>query len=346
VVRFSSLISKSVDDFGKKLSNKIIMVRESILLGLDLMNTSFDPRKIERTAESTAKKIISSISNAGDVFNNSTKTSPVASQRLTAAQMAASFGNLPTKNSGLEKFSEGLSKASTAIAIAGPMLAGFAEQAIYGNRKRTEMTSGERQGQSLLSTGFSSVSTGVGIGASFGLPGAIIGGVAGGLVALTSALSAATLSAEELGQLNQEQTQKSQASISAASSYVEAQKSLTQMILSGASSSDIETATKKLSDNFNEIKDVKLQEIFNATGGDVTLMTKQLQEYTNQVTKESAKKTGLYADKLTPQERASSLSVGLGKEQSENFIKSARTALQEAETQSIWSISSVLTHFG
>jgi hypothetical protein len=335
VVRFSSLISKSVDDFGKKLSNKIIMVRESILLGLDLMNTSFDPRKIERTAESTAKKIISSISNAGDVFNNSTKTSPVASQRLTAAQMAASFGNLPTKNSGLEKFSEGLSKASTAIAIAGPMLAGFAEQAIYGNRKRTEMTSGERQGQSLLSTGFSSVSTGVGIGASFGLPGAIIGGVAGGLVALTSALSAATLSAEELGQLNQEQTQKSQASISAASSYVEAQKSLTQMILSGASSSDIETATKKLSDNFNEIKDVKLQEIFNATGGDVTLMTKQLQEYTNQVTKESAKKTGLYADKLTPQERASSLSVGLGKEQSENFIKSARTALQEAETQSI-----------
>ena len=47
-------------------------------------------------------------------------------------------------------------------------------------------------------------------------------------------------------QLNQEQTQKAQANIAAASSYIEAQKSLTQMIVSGASSSEIDTATKKL----------------------------------------------------------------------------------------------------
>jgi TP901 family phage tail tape measure protein len=333
VVRFSSLISKSVDDFGKKLSNKIIMVRESILLGLDLMNTNFDPRRIERTAESTAKKIISSISNAGDVFNNLTKTSPVASQRLTAAQMASSFGNLPTKNSGLEKFSENLSKASTAIAIAGPILAGFAEQAIYGDRKRTEMSSNERFGQSALSTGLSSISTGAGIGAVFGPVGAAIGGLIGVTVGLTSAFSATKLSTEELMQLNQEQTQKAQANITAASSYVEAQRSLTQMISSGASSSDIEIAGKKLSDNFNEIKDVKLQEIFNATGGDVAAMSKQLQEYTNQVTKESAKQTGLYGANIKPQERASALSLGLGKEGSKDFVSKIRQGLSNIEIE-------------
>jgi predicted GNAT family acetyltransferase len=347
VVRFSSLISKSVDDFGKKLSNKIIMVRESILLGLDLMNTSFDPQKIERSTESTAKKIISSISGVGNEFvdtisssgidainnvrnkftrqNASQSNGGASSQRLTAAQMAASFGNLPTRNEGLEKFTQGLSKASAAISIAGPMLAGFAEQAIYGDKKRTEMTSVERMGQSALSTGLSSLSTGAGIGASFGLPGVIIGGAIGGLVGLTSALNAATLSAEELGQLNQEQTQKSQASISAASSYIEAQKSLTQMISSGASSSDIENASKKLSNNFNEIADVKLQEIFNATGGDVKKMTEELQKYTNEAAKKSALQKGTI-EKTDVKTTASSLGFGLDKNQRTEVIKQLREA--------------------
>jgi TP901 family phage tail tape measure protein len=355
IVRFSNSISTSVDNFGKQLSNKIGFVKDSMLLALENMHRNFDPQKIERSAESTAKKIISSISGVGNEFvdtisssgidainnvrnkftrqNASQSNGGASSQRLTAAQMAASFGNLPTRNEGLEKFTQGLSKASTAISIAGPMLAGFAEQAIYGDKKRTEMTSGERMGQSALSTGLSSLSTGAGIGASFGLPGVIIGGAIGGLVGLTSALNAATLSAEELGQLNQEQTQKSQASISAASSYIEAQKSLAQMIASGASSSDIEIATKKLSDNFNEIKDVKLQEIFNSTGGDVIAMTKQLQDYTNQVTKESARQTGLYGANLKPEERASALSLGLGQEKTSEFIRNAKLALKQANEE-------------
>ena len=52
------------------------------------------------------------------------------------------------------KFSEQLSKASTAIAIAGPMLAGFIEQAAYGNKKRTDMTSGERMSPINSRTGY------------------------------------------------------------------------------------------------------------------------------------------------------------------------------------------------
>jgi TP901 family phage tail tape measure protein len=234
-----------------------------------------------------------------------------------AAQQTAS--NTSQNTSRFAKFSENLSKASTAISIAGPMLAGFAEQIAFGDKKRTDMTSTERGVQSGLSTGLSAVSTGAGIGASFGLPGAIIGGVAGALVGLTSALNATTLSAEELAQLNQEQAQKSQASISAASSYIEAQKSLTQMISSGASSSDIEIATKKLSENFNEIKDVHLQEIFNATGGDVKKMTEELQKYTNETTKKSAIKKGLI-EKVGVEDRVSALSTGLDKEQKKSYI--------------------------
>jgi TP901 family phage tail tape measure protein len=263
-------------------------------------------------------------------FKNTLIAGGVSGQKLDAVMNKAS----KEINSQQSKFSKNLSSASTAIAIAGPMLAGFAEQAVFGNRKRTEMTSGERQSQSILSTGLSSISTGAGIGASFGLPGVLIGGVAGGLVALTSALNAATLTAEELGQLNEEQTQKAQANISAASSYVEAQKSFTDMVAKGASSTEIETATKNLANNFSQIKDTKLQEMFLSAGGDVSIMTKQLQDYTNQVTKESAKQTGLYGANLKPEERASALSIGLGKERAKDFITSARKSLEDAQKAS------------
>ncbi len=229
-----------------------------------------------------------------------------------------------------DKFAKSLSSASTAISLAGPMIAGFVEQAAFGDRKRTDMSATERGVQSGLSTGLTAISTGAGIGAAFGPLGAGIGAAAGALVGLTSALNATKLSAEELAQLNEEQTQKAQANISAASSYVEAQKSLTDMVAKGASSTEIETATKNLANNFSQIKDTKLQEMFLSAGGDVAIMTRQLQEYTNQVAKESAKQTGLYGGNLKSEERASALSIGLGKEGSSNFIKEYRKSLKKA----------------
>jgi hypothetical protein len=185
------------------------------------------------------------------------------------------------------------------------------------------MTGGERFGQAALSTGLSAISTGAGIGAAFGPLGAGIGAAAGALVGLTSALNATTLSAEELSQLNQEQVQKSQASITAASSYIEAQKSLTQMITSGASSYDIEEASKKLSNNFNEIADVKLQEIFNATGGDVKKMAEELQKYTNQVAQKNALQKGTI-EKTDIKTTASALTFGLDKKQRTEVIQQLR----------------------
>jgi TP901 family phage tail tape measure protein len=272
-------------------------------------------RDIKGTYKSTIDKIKSMFSKV-DSSVSSVGIDAVQSLRDRTFRQSR---NAPEKNIPKSTFSENLSKASTAIAIAGPMLAGFAEQAMYGNRKRTEMTSGERMSQSALSTGLSSLSTGAGIGASFGLPGAIIGGAIGGLVGLTSALNATILTAEELAQLNDEQAQKSQASISAASSYIEAQKSLSEMIVNGASSNDIENATKKLSSGFNEIADVKLQEIFNSTGGNIAEMTKQLQEYTNEATSRQAFKKAI-TSKGTAEDLAKNLSIGLNtKEKKQTF---------------------------
>jgi hypothetical protein len=247
-----------------------------------------------------------------------------------STKITSSFADLSSKINSPE-FKTKISNLGTTLAFAGPMVAGLAEQAVFGNRKRTDMSATERQVQSGLSTGLTAVSTGASIGAAFGPLGAGIGAAAGALVGLTSALNAATLTAEELGQLNEEQTQKAQANIAAASSYVEVQKSLTDMVAKGASSNEIETATKNLANNFSQIKDTKLQEMFLSAGGDVSIMTKQLQDYTNEVTKESARKSGLYGANLKPEERASALSLGLGKEGSKDFISKVTEGLSNVE---------------
>jgi hypothetical protein len=247
-----------------------------------------------------------------------------------AAQQTVS--NTSQNTSRFARFNKSLSAAFDNIGLLGPMIAGQLESFIVGNKKRIDMTENERMLQSGLSTGVTALTTGADIGNRI-IPGlgAAFGAAIGGLIGLTAALDAAKLTAEDLMELNQEQTQKAQANISAASSYVEAQKSLTDMVAKGASSTEIETATKNLANNFSQIKDTKLQEMFLAAGGDVAIMTRQLQEYTNQVSKESAKQTGLFGQNLTPQERASALSVGLGKSESKKFIDDFKKTLQEAE---------------
>ena len=173
-----------------------------------------------------------------------------------AAQQTAS--NTSQNNSRFAKFSEGLSKASTAISIAGPMVAGLAEQAVFGNRKRTEMTGGERFGQAALSTGLSAISTGAGIGAAFGPLGAGIGAAAGALVGLTSALNATKLSAEELVQLTESQITQQRQSIDSGEKYIQAQENYKNLLMQGVSGTELEKASKNVKTAFEEIKDVKL----------------------------------------------------------------------------------------
>ena len=191
------------------------------------------------------------------------------------------------------KFAKGLEKSSTTLAFAGPVAAGLIEQAVYGNKQRTEMTSGERIGQSALSSGLSSLTTGASIGASFGPWGAAIGAAAGAAVGLAQALGAASLSADEFAKIAEEYKSATQQNVSAGQSYIDNLKTL-------GSSTDpeiIKKASTSLELNFKNIKDVKLQDAFKAAGNDVDKLTKALSTYEQKRGRIEAQKSSLAQSK-------------------------------------------------
>ena len=112
--------------------------------------------------------------------------------------------------------SEKLSRLGTTLAFAGPMIAGQLEQFAYGNMERTQMTAGQRFGQSALSTGLTSVTTGASIGSAFGPLGTAIGAAAGAALGLAQAFKDTKLSTEEMAKAIDENTQKQ---ISSANNY-------------------------------------------------------------------------------------------------------------------------------
>jgi TP901 family phage tail tape measure protein len=316
--------------------------------------SGFDPARLEAEINALAAKTLNDIRNTFlsiqaypayyllDPIENgykALKNNIQSTFAKTNSMVAASSGGLSNSvKSFYQKMmkslpsQERLDKFTNTAMFAVPMIAAQFESAYFGNKERTDLSATERMGKSFLSTGLTSISTGASIGNMIfpGLGGAV-GAAVGGLVAFTSSLSAATLSADELMQLNEKQTQKAQESIQSASSYIDAQKNLTDMIAKGASSTEIENATKKLSDNFSQIKDVKLQDAFIAAGGDVTEMIKKLQQYTTEVAKQSAKRTGMYGPKtLTSKERAGALAMGFGAD-AKTYSKQVRDAIKEAQ---------------
>ncbi len=224
-----------------------------------------------------------------------TSLTRILNREVAAAGGSAGGTGGGASNSRLTRFSKGLSKASTAISLAGPVVAGFAEQFAFGDRQRTQMTSGERVGQSLLSTGLSAATTGAGIGASFGLPGVIIGGTIGSLVGLTSALNAAQLTTEELVKIDQENIEVMQKTSSAGSDYIQKQQELSRLIASGANESQIKAASKAVSNSFLEIKDAKLAEAFTKTKGDIESMSKALQTFNTDLRRRQSASAALSA---------------------------------------------------
>lgn len=268
--------------------------------------TGSNPSQMQSSAEKFAQDALTQINNAyqyiavfgaafADAIENASKASvnkiKSASSTVQSSigslskNLTSSISNISNSGNRFAKFSENLSKASTAISIAGPMLAGFAEQAVFADRKRIEMTAGERAGQSFLSTGLSSISTGAGIGAAFGPLGAGIGAAAGGLVALTSALNSTVLTVEELADLNQEKISKDKESIQAGSNYINNQNKLNDLIKKGASSNEVEKASLELTESFKEIKNAKLAQIFVETGGSVEKMADELNKFTQEVSR-------------------------------------------------------------
>jgi TP901 family phage tail tape measure protein len=262
--------------------------------------SNFNPTQIQSSAEQFAQDALTKINNAyqyiavfgaafADVIENVSK-STITTIKSTSSKVQSSIGSLSNNltssvsnmsNSGnrFAKFSEGLSKASTAIAILGPTIAGFAEQAVFGNKKRTEMTGTERSLQSALSTGLSAVSTGAGIGAAFGPVGLGIGAAAGALVGFVSALNAAKLSAEDLAEMADNQKQNTQQNVSAGQKYTQAQQEYAKLLASGASSDKLQLASKSLSESFNQITDVKLADELSKTKGGVEALNSVLSKF-------------------------------------------------------------------
>lgn len=174
------------------------------------------------------------------------------------------------------RFSRGLSRAGTAISIAGPTIAGFAEQSFFGDRKRSDMSSNERMAQSFASTGLSAVTTGVGIGAqAAGLPGALIGGAIGGLVAFKSALDSTSLSVDELKEKKEEEKNKTIENISSAERYLAIQEEISK----STSPKDIKNNLISLRKELSSIKDTDFADKIKIAGTDINALSEIVKQY-------------------------------------------------------------------
>ena len=117
-----------------------------------------------------------------------------------------------------------------ALAFAGPMIAGALEQAAFGSMSRLDMTTGQRFGQSVLSSGVTAATTGASVGAAFGPAGAAIGGLVGATIGLTKAFFDMELSTEELIESFQRTATKQ---IESANSYKDALTNFEKALESG-----------------------------------------------------------------------------------------------------------------
>lgn len=201
----------------------------------------------------------------------------------------AAAKNVQTSSQNTGKFKERFTKFTTGAMFAGPLIAGQLEQAYFGNKERSELSSTERMAQSAVSTGLTSVTTGASIGNMIfpGLGGAV-GAAVGGLIGLTSALDASKLSFEELNNLNTKQIENLRQNASAAGSYIEKQKNLSELITSKADETQISNAMKDLKNSFSEIKDVNLAKSFLDAGTDVKKLTKALSDYQQSIKRRSS----------------------------------------------------------
>jgi TP901 family phage tail tape measure protein len=233
-------------------------------------NESFNPEELNIQAEKIAKQALDNINN----IINLTSTKIQSLIGKTSTNLLSSFTNL-SKTADSPEFKQKISNMGTTLAFAGPMAAGLIEQSVFGNRQRTDMSATERQVQSGLSTGLTAASTGASIGSAFGPWGAAIGLAAGAAVGLAQSLGAASLSADELRQVADEYKSKTQENISSAQNYIDTLKTLN----TSTDPDIIKKASESLAENFSNIKDVNLQEIFQKTGTDVKKLGDALTQY-------------------------------------------------------------------
>ena len=149
-----------------------------------------------------------------------------------------------------------------ALSFGAPMLAGAVEQA--GGPKE-------------VSQGLTGVGTGAAFGMMFGPWGTAIGAAAGGLYGFTSALAASEMSLSEIAKYAAEFRKETQETKTAGQAIIQAQRDM----VSATSQQELESAQKRLADNFEKIKGTELEKSFASAAGDITKMNDAVKKYTD-----------------------------------------------------------------
>lgn len=170
----------------------------------------------------------------------------------------------------------GSGQTALALSFGAPIIAGLLEQAVFGNKNRIELSSGERFGKSALGFGATAVATGAGIGSVVGGPvGAAVGAGAGALLGLITAIDATSLTFEELVSQTAELKAKNDEILNAGKNYI-------SLLEASSSISDPEKqkiAALNLADAFDNIKNVNLANAFKEAKGDVSKLTSELTKF-------------------------------------------------------------------
>lgn len=236
-----------------------------------------------------------------DALAKSKKKNKTAVDRNTSSikkNTSSTKKNTSSNNTGTNQNNDRNRFSAVGLAFAGPMAAGLLEQAYFGDRQRSDLSGRERVGQSVLSTGLTSISTGIAIGDSLNIPfGGLLGGIAGAGLGVVSAFNAVELSAEELTQANQKLADRERKNIDATGAFISGRSSLNSLVSSGATDDQVQKATRDLAKNFAKIEDVDLQESFRSAGANVHEMTKALDTYTQRISViQAARNLGSFSD--------------------------------------------------
>ena len=207
---------------------------------------------------------------------NLTKAKKLEYLRLMRRELSDAEYAVAQKNKKSSSFGIG---ATAALSIGGPMLAGYIQQAIVGNKERYELTTTQRIAERGLGTGVTAGGVGAAMGGSmFGLTGSIVGGAAGVLGGFIYALATASKSLDEFRQVTEKISNETETN---AGIVKERQKMISDYIQSEQKATPLEKLKfqNQLNQNTISIKDKDLRQSISNAGMNNEALTEALKEY-------------------------------------------------------------------
>lgn len=194
----------------------------------------------------------------------------MVNDRFVSSQQAVAVADRQTNN-----FSTG---ASVALSLLAPMVAGFIQQGITGDRERFELSRGERIAERGVGLGLTYGGMGAAVGGSMGgTPGATIGAAIGGLGGFIAAIVTATKSLDELRQSIDENENKTKENVKAVEERIEIMKEYSS--LENKTALDNLQFANKLSRNLLSIGDKNLRAEIGKNGINESELKKAVERY-------------------------------------------------------------------